>query len=114
MRALEHDPSGKMTVAEARSRDLVVTYPDEVLYDAAARMLRANVGRMPVVSRENPQQARGLPRPLENHVSPAAAAGRRARARAGMDASPATGITIILADPRPRRAHPMDGKFFAG
>ena len=23
--------------------------PDEVLYDAAARMLRANVGRLPVV-----------------------------------------------------------------
>jgi len=30
-------------------------HPDEVLYDAAARMLRANVGRMPVVDRKNPR-----------------------------------------------------------
>ena len=54
MRALERDPSGRMSVLDASSRDLVVTYPDEVLYDAAARMLRANVGRMPVVERNQP------------------------------------------------------------
>ena len=54
MRALECDPSGRMSVLDASSRDLVVTYPDEVLYDAAARMLRANVGRMPVVERNQP------------------------------------------------------------
>jgi len=59
MRALEHDPTGKITVLDASSRDLVVAHPDEVLYDAAARMLRANVGRMPVVSRENPHQVVG-------------------------------------------------------
>jgi len=38
---------------------LVVTYPDEVLYDAAARMLRANVGRLPVVSRDDPHRVVG-------------------------------------------------------
>jgi chloride channel protein, CIC family len=54
MRALEQDPSGKMTVLDASSRDLVVSYPDQVLYDAAAHMLRANVGRMPVVDRNQP------------------------------------------------------------
>ncbi len=59
MHALENDPSGKMTVLDASSRDLVLAYRDEVLYDAAARMLRANVGRMPVVSRENPYQPVG-------------------------------------------------------
>ncbi len=53
MRALDKDSSGSTTVLEAGSKKLVVTYPDEVLYDAAARMLRANVGRMPVVSRED-------------------------------------------------------------
>ena len=52
MRALEQDPSGKMTLLDASSRDLVVAHPGEVLYDAAARMLRANVGRMPVVDRK--------------------------------------------------------------
>ncbi len=54
MRALAKDPSGAMAVLDAGTRNLVVTYPDEVLYDAAARMLRANVGRLPVVSREDP------------------------------------------------------------
>jgi chloride channel protein, CIC family len=59
MRALDEDPSGRMSVLDASSRDLVVTYPDEVLYDAAARMLRANVGRMPVVERKQPRKPVG-------------------------------------------------------
>ncbi len=59
MRALERDPSGRMSILDASSRDLVVTYPDEVLYDAAARMLRANVGRMPVVERNDPRKPVG-------------------------------------------------------
>ena len=54
MRALEKDSSGNMTVLEAGSPNPVVTYPNEVLYDAAARMLRANVGRLPVCSWEDP------------------------------------------------------------
>ncbi len=59
MRALDQDPSGSMTVLQAGSHKLVVTYSDEVLYDAAARMLRANVGRMPVVSRQDPGRILG-------------------------------------------------------
>jgi len=59
MRAMEKDHEGGMTVLEAGSRKLVVTYPDEVLYDAAARMLRAEVGRMPVVERANPKHVVG-------------------------------------------------------
>jgi chloride channel protein, CIC family len=59
MRALEKDPSGKMTVLEAGTRNLVVTHPEEVLYDAAARMLRSNVGRLPVVSREDSKRVVG-------------------------------------------------------
>jgi chloride channel protein, CIC family len=54
MRALEQDPSGDMTVFQAGSPNPVVTYPNEVLYDAAARMLRLNVGRLPVCSWEDP------------------------------------------------------------
>ena len=49
LRGLDQDPS--MTVLEASSRDIVVTYPDETLNDAAAKMLRYNVGRLPVVER---------------------------------------------------------------
>jgi CBS domain-containing protein len=54
MRALETDQSGNMTVFEACSPNPIVTYPNEVLYDAAARMLRSHVGRLPVASWEDP------------------------------------------------------------
>ena len=59
MRSLGQAPTGEMTVLEAGSRAAVVTYPDEVLYDAATRMLRAHVGRMPVVDRQNPTKIVG-------------------------------------------------------
>lgn len=59
MRALATDSTGSMTVLEAASRDLVVTYPDESLHEAAAKMLRSNVGRLPVVDRNHPQQVVG-------------------------------------------------------
>ncbi len=59
MRALEKDPTGAMPVLEAGSTNLVLAYPDEVLYDAAARMLRASVGRLPVVARNDPGQIVG-------------------------------------------------------
>jgi CIC family chloride channel protein len=52
--ALQHDPSGELPVIDAGSKTLLVTYPDESLYDAAARMLRNGVGRLPVVSRSDP------------------------------------------------------------
>ena len=53
MRALEKDPSGNMTVLRPAHAIRWSPIPDEVLYDAAARMLRANVGRLPVVTRKN-------------------------------------------------------------
>jgi len=53
LRALELDPAGNMTVREAGSKSVVVTYPDELLYDAAEKMLRNGVGRLPVVARED-------------------------------------------------------------
>ena len=51
LRAFEKDSDGKMSVLDAGSCDVVVTYPDELLHDAAAKMLRRNVGRLPVVER---------------------------------------------------------------
>ena len=59
MRALERDGSATMTVLEAGTRDLVVTYPDEALGTAAARMLARDVGRLPVVERGNPRKLVG-------------------------------------------------------
>jgi CIC family chloride channel protein len=53
-RALEKASSQSMTVLEAGTRNLIVTYPDESLHEASAKMLRNNIGRLPVVDRGNP------------------------------------------------------------
>lgn len=59
VRALGRDASGTSTVAEAGNTKLVVTYPDEMVNDALGKMLRMNVGRLPVVNRQQPQQLVG-------------------------------------------------------
>jgi chloride channel protein, CIC family len=59
LRTLGEDEAGAVTVLEAGTRDLVVTYPDEILHDAAAKMLRSNLGRLPVVARDNPRRLVG-------------------------------------------------------
>jgi chloride channel protein, CIC family len=59
LRALEQDPLGAMSVLEAGSQRVVVTFPDEVLHDASAKMLRNNIGRLPVVDRRDPSRLVG-------------------------------------------------------
>jgi CIC family chloride channel protein len=59
LNALEQDPNGRMTVREAGSSDVVVTYPDEILHEASAKMLRHKIGRLPVVDREDPRKVLG-------------------------------------------------------
>ena len=59
MRALDKDPSGAITAFEAGSKDLVVTYPDEVLNEASEKMLRNNIGRLPVVERTDDRKVIG-------------------------------------------------------
>jgi len=59
LRALDQDPSGAMSVLEAGTRNVIVTYPDELLHDAASKMLRNDIGRLPVVERDNPQRVVG-------------------------------------------------------
>ena len=59
LRALDHDPAGTATVLDAGTRNVVVTYPDEILHDAAAKLLRNNIGRMPVVDRDDPRRVVG-------------------------------------------------------
>ena len=58
-RALEDDPDESMTVLEAGTRELVVTFPDEQLDRASAKMARAGVGRLPVVARDDPKRVVG-------------------------------------------------------
>jgi len=59
LRALEQDPQGTKTVLEAGSQPVIVAYPDELAHDAMVRMLQHDIGRLPVVSRTNPQQMLG-------------------------------------------------------
>jgi CBS domain-containing protein len=59
LRALEQNPQGTMTVLEAGSHPAIVAYPDELAHDAMVRMLQHDIGRLPIVSRENPQQMLG-------------------------------------------------------
>jgi chloride channel protein, CIC family len=57
LRGLERNNSA--TVLEASSRNIVVSYPDETLHDAAAKMLRYNIGRLPVVDRKDERRVVG-------------------------------------------------------
>ena len=60
LRAIDQfDGDRDLTVTQAGSRNLVVTYPDEILYEAIEKMIRHDIGRLPVVSRENPRQVLG-------------------------------------------------------
>jgi CBS domain-containing protein len=59
VRVLDKDPSGGLSVLEAGTRDVVVTYPNELLHDASAKMLRNAVGRLPVVDRDDPRRVVG-------------------------------------------------------
>jgi CBS domain-containing protein len=59
LRALGQDSGSSTTVLEAGSTRLLVTYPDVLVDDALTTMLRNNVGRLPVVSREEPSRLVG-------------------------------------------------------
>ena len=59
LRAMENDPTGETTVIEAGSSEPIVAFPDETVHDAMSRMLKHNIGRLPVVSREDPRQLVG-------------------------------------------------------
>jgi CBS domain-containing protein len=59
LRPVRQNVDANKTVFEAGHRNLVVTYPDELLSTAVNKMLSNDVGRLPVVSRENPRQLVG-------------------------------------------------------
>lgn len=102
MKALRQPSRADATVLEAGARDLVVAYPDETVRDAVVRLLRHDVGRQPVVSRDGRralvgylgrahvmaarlrwyrsehtrERGRGAPRPRDARVLPVAGAHR--------------------------------------
>ena len=60
LRALEKDPSGRQMMADVSGHELIVAFPDERAFDALYRLLQNNIGRLPVVSRENPRKMIGF------------------------------------------------------
>ena len=59
LRALKQGVAPSTPLLETGSRDLIVTYPDELVYQAAAKMIMNHIGRLPVVSRSDPRQLAG-------------------------------------------------------
>jgi len=59
LRVLRESLASPMTVLEAGQTNLIVAYEDESLHDAAARMLKHDIGRLPVVARQDPRRAIG-------------------------------------------------------
>jgi chloride channel protein, CIC family len=59
IRALRHPEKTDLTVAEAGRTELTVTYPDEPLHTALTKMLQRNIGRLPVVDRNDPTRLLG-------------------------------------------------------
>ncbi|HSI11562.1 MAG TPA: chloride channel protein, partial [Chthoniobacter sp.] len=53
VRALERHEQEKLTVLEAGTPDPIVAFADETLHDAIAKMLRHDLGRLPVVDRHD-------------------------------------------------------------
>jgi H+/Cl- antiporter ClcA len=59
LRSLDKDSTGMTTVEGAGSIKLVVTYADELLSEAVAKMLHRDVGRLPVVERRDERKVVG-------------------------------------------------------
>lgn len=58
IRAIDKTPNGQ-TVLDAGSRHLIVAFADEILHDAVTRMVHHDIGRLPVVRRNDTQQIVG-------------------------------------------------------
>jgi CBS domain-containing protein len=52
IRAYDNDPSGSVTLQEVGTAQPFVTFPDELVCDAMRLMVLKNIGRLPVVARE--------------------------------------------------------------
>lgn len=59
VRAFDRSHDESLTVLDAGSAILRVAYPDETLHDVVARMLRHDIGRLPVVDRANEKKVIG-------------------------------------------------------
>jgi H+/Cl- antiporter ClcA/predicted transcriptional regulator len=59
LRGLENDPTGQTKLRDVAVNRLIVAYPDELVIDALFRMLQHNIGRLPVVRRDDERSMEG-------------------------------------------------------
>ncbi|MGE5621274.1 MAG: chloride channel protein [archaeon] len=59
LKSMKNDSIPDCKVSEAMTSSLWVTYPDETVHIAAMKMARNNIGRLPVVDRNNPKKLLG-------------------------------------------------------
>jgi CIC family chloride channel protein len=59
VRALQNKSVNGLTVLQAGKSETVVAYPDELLHDAINKMLKNDIGRLPVVDRKHPRRLLG-------------------------------------------------------
>jgi len=59
LRAIAQNPEGAISVFDAGSKELITAYPDELVHDAMQSMLRHNIGRLPVVGRDDSRKMVG-------------------------------------------------------
>jgi len=101
---------GAQRVAEVCSRDLVVAHADESIGEALRRMAPRDIGRLPVVARDDPRRFLGLLRRVDLLRAYEAAAVQRASARQGAGGAriAATGAEVI--EETVEEGAPADGK----
>ncbi len=59
VRGLQSKSAASLSVMQAGKSDPIVTYPDELLHDAINKMLKNDIGRLPVVDRDQPRRILG-------------------------------------------------------
>ena len=59
VRALDQLDGPSPTVLDAGTRSLIVTHPDELLDEAMTKIVERDIGRLPVVARDDPGQLVG-------------------------------------------------------
>lgn len=59
LRSLEQNTEDTLTVLDAGTRKLIVSYPEDLLLDAVTKMAQHNIGRLPVVNHEDETEILG-------------------------------------------------------
>jgi CIC family chloride channel protein len=60
LQKVSHGDRGGVNVGEVATKSIVVTYPDETMHTALDKMYEHDIGRLPVVDRENPKRLLGI------------------------------------------------------